>query len=100
MFFLWLVISIGGKIVLVVFVDVLFVFGYCLIFLNYGMIEIYCSVGFVLVFVSSYLELVGWVYLGVIIVVVCEDGSEVELGEFGEIVYCGIGVFFGYWGDF
>lgn len=94
-----LVTNTGGKIAPALFADITSAFAHSEISLNYGMTETYRTAGLHPGLALSHPDSVGKAYPGVAIAVVREDGSEAAIGELGEIVHRGVGVFLGYWGD-
>lgn len=93
-------VNIGGYFVMLLLYCLQVLFMQVLLYLMYGLIEVFCLIYLLFVDVVLCLMLIGKVVLNVEIFVLCVDGSECVVDEFGEFVYCGVFVMFGYWNWF
>lgn len=67
--------------------------------LNYGLTETYRSASLPVAMAASHPASVGFAVPGASLRVLRPDGSEAAVGEEGEVVHGGAGVFQGYWAD-
>ena len=67
--------------------------------LNYGLTETYRSASLPVAMAASHPMSVGYAVPGVTLRVLHPDGTEAAVGEEGEVVHGGAGVFQGYWAD-
>jgi len=67
--------------------------------LNYGLTETYRSTSLPMDLSESHPNSVGYAIPGVTISVLAQNGQKADVGEVGEIVHQGPGVFLGYWGQ-
>ena len=67
--------------------------------LNYGLTETYRSASLPLAEAAQYPASVGHALPGVVLSVLRPDGTEADVGEEGEIIHRGAGMFLGYWND-
>jgi len=67
--------------------------------LNYGLTETYRSASLPVAMAASHPASVGFAVTGAVLLVLRTDGTEAGVGEEGEVVHGGAGVFHGYWAD-
>ncbi len=94
-----LITNTGSKIAPAIFELMLETFPGAEISLNYGLTETYRSASLPFGQALSQRSSVGYAIPGVDLVVVLPDGREAPVGEEGEIIHRGAGIFLGYWGD-